>query len=61
MEYAPIGNLLKLVKLDLITTQEIWKVAVQLLLGLKCLHDNQILHRDLKLVNILVVNTPTGY
>ncbi|CAK58900.1 unnamed protein product (macronuclear) [Paramecium tetraurelia] len=61
MEYAPIGNLIKLQQQNLITTQEIWRIAVQLLLGLKCLHDNQILHRDLKLANILVVNSPIGY
>ncbi|CAD8189208.1 unnamed protein product [Paramecium pentaurelia] len=61
MEYAPIGNLIQLQQQNVITNQEIWRIAVQLLLGLKCLHDNQILHRDLKLANILVVKSLSGY
>lgn len=37
-----------------IQEREIWNYLYQIVVGVKCLHDNQILHRDIKSANILL-------
>ena len=34
--------------------EEIWKIAIRLLHGLKYLHNMNIFHRDLKTANVLI-------
>ena len=36
--------------------KDIWNIFIQILQGLKCLHDHNILHRDLKSANIFLFN-----
>jgi len=59
MEYAAGGDLFA--KLGQcykaktrLSEQEIWAYAIQLILGLKALHDMNILHRDLKSANVFL-------
>lgn len=63
MEFATGGdlnNVLQKSKPKGLDEQEIWRVLVQLTLGLKILHVHDILHRDLKLANVFVAKTPEG-
>jgi len=59
MEYAEEGDLRKKIKENLkkhlhFTEDTIWDWTIQILEGLKYLHDNKIMHRDLKSANIFI-------
>ena len=64
MEFADKGDLYqKIVQLKKSATffeeQDIWKIFIQLVKGLKALHDLKILHRDLKSANVFLFSN--GY
>ena len=59
MEYADNGDLYQKIleekkKKKYFEEVEIWKIFIQLVKGLKALHDLQILHRDLKSANVFL-------
>ena len=61
MEYAEQGDLyqkicqLKKMRLHM-EESDVWRIFIQMVKGLKCLHDLKILHRDLKSANIFLFN-----
>ena len=61
MEYADGGDLYRKIKESYIRKRlfeesEIWRIFIQLVKGLKALHDLNILHRDLKSANVFLNN-----
>ena len=61
MEYADGGDLYRKIKESyvrkrLFEESEIWRIFIQLVKGLKALHDLNILHRDLKSANVFLNN-----
>ncbi|KAL4481423.1 hypothetical protein ABPG72_010576 [Tetrahymena utriculariae] len=61
MEYAEGGDLKKRVtekqhKKELFDESQIWNMFSQICLAVKYLHDNKILHRDLKILNVFICN-----
>ena len=61
MEYAESGDLYQKIKrhkksATLFDENEIWCIFIQLVKGLKALHDLKILHRDLKSANVFLEN-----
>ena len=61
MEYADQGDLFQLITEHKktkrhFTEEEIWNTLIQLLNGLKSLHELNILHRDLKSANVFLFN-----
>ena len=59
MEYADGGDIFQLIKEhqknnQLIDEDDIWKIFIQAVRGLKTLHDLKIIHRDLKCANIFL-------
>ena len=65
MEYADNGDLYQKIclykKMNLLMEEsDIWRIFIQMVKGLKILHDFKILHRDLKSANILLFNDGTA-
>ncbi|CAK56711.1 unnamed protein product (macronuclear) [Paramecium tetraurelia] len=64
MEFASGGDLNSLLKQGKlkggVEETEIWRVLTQITIGVKMLHDNNILHRDLKLANVFIGKSPEG-
>ncbi|CAD8210657.1 unnamed protein product [Paramecium octaurelia] len=62
MEFASGGDLNQILKQGKlqggVQESEIWNILTQITLGVKILHDNGILHRDLKSANVFVSKTP---
>ncbi len=59
MEYAEYGDLQNKIKANIknhlrFTEDTIWDWIIQIFEGLKYLHDNKIMHRDLKCANIFI-------
>ena len=59
MEYADKGDLYQKISqnkksLSLLQENEIWRIFIQLVKGLKSLHDLKILHRDMKSANVFL-------
>ena len=64
MEYADDGDLASKIKYNnvnglMFTENIIWDYFIQILYGLKYLHDNKIMHRDLKSANLFLMKNGT--
>ena len=65
MEYADGGDLANKIKEykeknEYFNEEDIWKIFIQLVKGLKSLHDMGIMHRDIKSSNIFLFNDKTA-
>ena len=65
IEYADKGDLYQKIstcrKMNIHMEEvDIWRTFIQMVKGLKCLHDLKILHRDLKSANIFLFNDGTA-
>ena len=65
MEYSDDGDLFQKItthqkQQQYIPEDEIWKIFIQIVRGLKSLHDVQIFHRDLKSANIFLSTDGTA-
>lgn len=59
MEYANFGDLFIQIcdhqkNQTLFNEDDIWKIFIQVVRGLKCLHEINIFHRDLKSANVFL-------
>ena len=59
MEYAEDGDLQSKIKTNkkkklFFSEETIWNILIQILEGLNYLHENKIMHRDLKSANIFI-------
>ena len=59
MEYADHGDLYQKItkhqkEQAYLQEEEVWRIFIQVVQGLKSLHDAQILHRDLKSANVFL-------
>ncbi|KAL0211973.1 hypothetical protein RCL1_005599 [Eukaryota sp. TZLM3-RCL] len=67
MEYCSGGNLSSLIystsghPRKLLTNQDIWRLFLQILVGLNTLHLNGYIHRDIKPLNVLITNGSSPY
>lgn len=65
MEYADDGDLFQKItehkkKRVYIDERRVWKIAIQMLMGIRALHDLKILHRDLKSANVFLFRDGTA-
>ena len=56
MEYCEKGDLSQILKKQHLPPHKIWKFFIQICIGLEYLHSKQILHRDIKCLNIFLSN-----
>jgi NIMA (never in mitosis gene a)-related kinase 1/4/5 len=59
MEYADNGDLFQKItkhqqEKSYLKEEEIWRIFIQVVQGLRALHEAQILHRDLKSANVFL-------
>lgn len=57
MEYCPKGDLAAFLKGQMgkpLKEDRIWKISIQMMVGLRDLHARKILHRDMKALNIFL-------